>query len=109
MEDNTGDCATQGNKGDYVNKEDWTQSVDLSEFCDATVREKAWKRLGRYSGMRPGELGRIAKTENWILLKQGQRNTLQMPYRQGPEMRVVTQSQVEGQLRAAIIEPANSE
>lgn len=47
----------------------FNKNIDLSETSDATVIEKAWKMLERYSQVCSGELGWISATEHRIFLK----------------------------------------
>lgn len=56
-----------------------------------------------------GERLLLTKTEHRIFLKQGGRPAHKMPFWYGLEMHVVSESHVEEQLRAAVIEAANSE
>lgn len=64
------------------------------------MREKAWRMLGTYYGMWSGELGLIYATEHIIVLKPGVRPAHKMRCTPGPEMREVTQRDVQGQLQA---------
>lgn len=76
---------------------------------DAGLRGEAFEMLSKHAEMWSRKLGCIAATQHRIRLKPGSAASHQMPYRQGPEMRAVTQTHVEEQLRAGVIEPATSE
>lgn len=86
---------SETNKGDSAKNDDCTQEVNPSKISEASVSDNDWSLLGRYSAMWSEELGRIAAIEYRIALKPGRRPAHQIPYRQGPEMRAVTQSHTE--------------
>lgn len=54
---NKGDGSAQDDNGHSSKENYWTHKVDLSSISDATVRDKAWAMLGRYSTMWSGGLG----------------------------------------------------
>lgn len=56
-----------------------------------------------------GKLGYITETNHRVKLKHGSSAAHQMPYKQGTEIRAVTQYHVEKQLKAGLIEAATSE
>ena len=84
------------------------EELDLSHvaFCH---RGKLRTMLRKYSHMRNGSLGEIATTEHRIDLVPGSRPVSSVPYRAGPKEQKEEQDEVDRMLRAAVIEPAQSE
>ena len=89
-------------------KEDWRKRVDLSHLKDASLRKRVKALLESYSTVFEGKLGQINATEHHINLKPGTPPILQQPYRAGPEKREHIREQIEYQLAAGVIEPAQS-
>ena len=94
---------------DAEDKKDWRERVDLAHLKDASLRERVMALLEKYSTVFEGKLGQISATEHHINLKPGTIPILQQPYRAGPEKREHIREQIEYQLAAGVIEPAQSE
>ena len=89
---------------------DWHDSVDLSHIDDESLRAKILSIILKHQDMRrPGHLGEITATENWIELAPGTKPIRQAPYRKGHRGRDVQAEQISKMLEAGVIEPTTSE
>ena len=93
----------------HEEKEEITSArdLDLSHIPDA-YREPFREMLGEFEEMYSGKLGAINTTEHAIELVPGTRPVHTQPYREGPKTREIVKGEVERQLRAGVIEPAQS-
>ena len=93
----------------HEEKEEITSAkdLDLSHIPDE-FREPFREMLGEFEEMYDGKLGAINTTEHTIELIPGTRPVHTHPYREGPKTREIVKGEVERQLRAGVIEPAQS-
>ena len=89
--------------------EDWKDKIDLSHIRQPSLRRRLMRILTKHQAMFSGDLGTITATQHHIELKSGTAPIRQQPYRAGPDRRAAIQEQVEYQLKAGVIEPAQSE
>ena len=65
--------------------------------------------LGKHEAMFFGDLGTVSAVKHHIELKPDTAPIRQQPYRAGPEKRESIREQIEYQLKAGVIEPAQSD
>jgi len=82
---------------------DWRDSVDLSQ------RTRIMRVLEKHETVLAGKLGTVKATEHRINLKPGSKPVNMPPYRAGPLKRDQIREQIEYQLDAGVIEPAQTE
>lgn len=90
-------------------EKDWREKVDLSHLEDRSLRRRVLKILESHEPLLAGKLGTVGATQHRIELKPGTTPVRQPPYRAGPEKRELIREQIEYQLNAGVIEPAQSE
>ena len=90
-------------------EKDWRELIDLSHLDDEALRQKVMASLEKHAPVFEGKLGTIEATEHRIHLKPGTDPVRMQPYRAGPDKREKIREQIEYQLAAGIIEPAQTE
>ena len=88
---------------------DWRSKIDLSHLTDAKLRKRVMDLLEKHAPVFEGRLGKIKATVHRINLKPGSKPFRMQPYRAGPDKREKIREQIEYQLAAGVIEPAQSE
>ena len=81
----------------------------LTHITDEKVKARILNMLAPYKDMWSGDLGKIRATEHNIDLKPDTRPLHQHPHRAGPESRKVLEDNINLQLAADVIKPAQSE
>jgi len=89
--------------------EDWRDRIDLSHLEDEKFKKRVMDMLEKHAPVFEGKLGTIESTEHRIHLKPGTQPVRMQPYRAGPEKREKIREQIEYQLAAGVIEPAQTE
>ena len=88
---------------------DWREKIDLKHLKDAKFQKKVMNMLEGYKKVFEGKLGQIRATEHRIELKSDTNPVNLPPYRAGPAKREEIRKQIEYQLEAGVIEPAQTE
>ena len=86
----------------------WREQVDLKHL-DLALKRQVMKMLEKHEEVFEGRLGLIKSTEHRITLKPGSKPVHMPPYRAGPDKRDKIREQIEYQLNAGVIEPAQTE
>ena len=94
---------------DSVDSGSWKEQVDLSHIRHSSLRRRIMSFLSKHEAMFSGDLGTVSAVKHHIELKPGTAPIRQQPYRAGPEKRESIREQIEYQLKAGVIEPAQSE
>ena len=90
-------------------RQNWRDKIDLSHIDDEEFRARIMAMLEKYSSVFEGKLGTISATKHRIRLKPGSSPVHMNPYRAGPDKRDRIRKEIEYQLAAGVIEPAQSE
>ena len=83
--------------------------MDLSHITDEKLKERIQDMLAPHKDMWSGDLGKIRATKPHIDLRPDTGPLHQHPYRAGPEWRKVLEENINLQLAADVIEPAQSD
>ena len=93
----------------HEHKKEVTSAAELDlDHVPEKYRDELRSMLDEFHTMYDGRLGEINVTEHSIDLQPGTRPIHANPYREGPKTREIVKDEVERQLRAGVIEPAQS-
>ena len=87
----------------------WRDQIKLDHVEDTEFRDRIMRMLEKHETVFEGKLGQVESTVHRINLKPGTPPVRLQPYRAGPDKREKIREQIEYQLAAGVIEPANTE